>query len=157
MFKVQNHRHILMGKWHRSSSTRAKLSRTLWTLCVWRKICRRQCISRRYSAVGTSEESNFGWNFISLFLIWIFCVLSRIHIIQECIQWLYITCVQNKQVDSLPAEPQGKPKNTGVGSLFLLQQIFLTQALNRGLLHCRQIFYQLSYQGSPKREEMFVK
>ena len=24
------------------------------------------------------------------------------------------------QVDSLPAEPQGKPKNTGVGSLCLL-------------------------------------
>ena len=30
------------------------------------------------------------------------------------------------QVDSLPAEPQGKPKNTGVGSLFLLQWIFLS-------------------------------
>ena len=27
---------------------------------------------------------------------------------------------------SLPAEPQGKPKNTGVGSLSLLQQIFPT-------------------------------
>ena len=25
--------------------------------------------------------------------------------------------------------------NTGVGSLFLLQQIFLTQELNQGLLH----------------------
>ena len=51
------------------------------------------------------------------------------------------------QVDSLPAEPQGKPKNTGVGSLSLLQQIFLAQASNPGLLHCRQILYQLSYQG----------
>ena len=30
------------------------------------------------------------------------------------------------QADSLPAEPQGKPKNTGVGSLSLLQQIFPT-------------------------------
>ena len=38
------------------------------------------------------------------------------------------------QADSLPAEPQGKPKNTGVGSLSLLQGIFLTQKLNRGLL-----------------------
>ena len=76
------------------------------------------------------------------------------HIIQECIQWVYITCVQNKQVDSLPAEPQGKPKNTGVGSLSLLQQIFLTQELNWGLLHCWQIIYQLSYEGSPQREEM---
>ena len=49
------------------------------------------------------------------------------------------------QADSLPAEPQGKPKNTGVGSLSLLQQIFLTQELDWGLLHCRQILYQLSY------------
>ena len=52
------------------------------------------------------------------------------------------------QADSLPAEPQGKPKFTGVGSLSLLQQIFLTQEVNRGLLHCRQILYQLSYEGS---------
>ena len=53
------------------------------------------------------------------------------------------------QADSLCAEPQGKPKNTGVGSLSLLQQIFLTQELNQGLLHCRRILYQLSYQESP--------
>ena len=52
------------------------------------------------------------------------------------------------QVDSLPAEPQTKPKNTGVGTLTLLQRIFLTQELNQGLLHCRQILYQLSYKGS---------
>ena len=37
------------------------------------------------------------------------------------------------QVDSLPAEPQGKPKNTGVDSLSLLQRILLTQELNWGL------------------------
>ena len=53
------------------------------------------------------------------------------------------------QADSLPAEPQGKPKNTGVGSLLLLQWIFPTQESNQGLLHCRQILYQLSYQESP--------
>ena len=48
------------------------------------------------------------------------------------------------QAGSLPAEPQGKPKNTGVDSLSLLQWIFLTQELNQGLLHYRWIFYQLS-------------
>ena len=48
------------------------------------------------------------------------------------------------QADSLPAEPQGKPKNTGVGSLSLLQWIFLTQESNPGLLHCRQILYRPS-------------
>ena len=52
------------------------------------------------------------------------------------------------QVDSLPAEPKGKPKNAGVGSLSLLQWIFPTQESNWSLLHCRQILYQLSYQGS---------
>ena len=36
-----------------------------------------------------------------------------------------------------------------MGSLSLLQGIFLTQESNQGLLHCRQILYQLSYQGSP--------
>ena len=50
------------------------------------------------------------------------------------------------QANSLLSEPPGKPKNTGVGSLFLLQGIFLTQELNRGLLYYRQILYQLSYQ-----------
>ena len=53
--------------------------------------------------------------------------------------------------DPLPAEPPGKPKNTGVGSLSLLQGVFPTQEWNRGLLHCRRILYQLSYQGSPRR------
>ena len=53
------------------------------------------------------------------------------------------------QANSLPAEPQGKPKNGGVGSLSLLQGIFLTQESNRGLLHCRWILYQLSHKESP--------
>ena len=44
-------------------------------------------------------------------------------------------------------------KNTGVGSLSLLQGIFPIQELNWGLLHFRQILYQLSYQGSPLTEK----
>ena len=53
------------------------------------------------------------------------------------------------QMDSLPAEPSVKPKCTAMGSLSLLQWIFLIQELNWGLLHCRWILYQLSYEGSP--------
>ena len=45
------------------------------------------------------------------------------------------------QLDSLPAEPQEKPKNTEVGSLSLLQWTFPTQESNWDLLHCRQILY----------------
>ena len=40
-------------------------------------------------------------------------------------------------------------KNTEVGSHSLLQGILLAQGLNLGLLHCRQILYHLSHQGSP--------
>ena len=40
-------------------------------------------------------------------------------------------------------------KNTGVDCHVLLQGIFPTQELNQGFLHCRQILYQLSYEGSP--------
>ena len=39
--------------------------------------------------------------------------------------------------------------NAGVGSLSLLQEIFLTQESNPGPLHCKWILYQLSYEGSP--------
>ena len=39
-------------------------------------------------------------------------------------------------------------KNTGMGCHALLQGIFPSQGLNPGLLHCRQILYCLSHQGS---------
>ena len=42
-------------------------------------------------------------------------------------------------------------KNTGMGCHALLQGIFPTQRWNPGLLHCRWILHQLSYQGSPKK------
>ena len=56
------------------------------------------------------------------------------------------------QEGSLLAEPQGKARSTGVDSLSLLQGIFLTQESNQGLLHCRLILYQLSYEGTLKVE-----
>ena len=48
------------------------------------------------------------------------------------------------------SSPWNSPgQNTAVGSFSHLQGIFPTQQSNQGLLHCRQILYQLSYQGSP--------
>ena len=49
------------------------------------------------------------------------------------------------QVNSLPSEPPGKPMNTGVDRLSLLQDIFSTQEWNWGRLHCRWVLYQLSH------------
>ena len=60
------------------------------------------------------------------------------------------------QADSLPAEPQEKPKNTGVDSLSLLQWIFPTQESNRSLLNFRQILHQLSYQGRPTQRNVML-
>ena len=54
------------------------------------------------------------------------------------------------QVDSLHLSHQVNPRILEwVTNPFLLQENFLTQELNQGLLHCRQILYQLGYQGSP--------
>ena len=63
---------------------------------------------------------------------------------------------QSRSVSSDSLRPHGlyspwnsPGQNAGVGSLSLLQGIFPTQGLNPGLLHCRQILYQLSRKGSP--------
>ena len=49
------------------------------------------------------------------------------------------------QADSLPVELQRKLKNTGVGSLSLLQGIFPTQELNPGVPRWRWTLYCLSH------------
>ena len=48
-------------------------------------------------------------------------------------------------------------KNTGGGCHFLLQGIFPTQESNPGLLHCSQILYRLSHQGSPTGKARNIK
>ena len=51
----------------------------------------------------------------------------------------------------LPYSPWNFPgQNTGVSSHSLFQEIFQIQGSNPGLLHFRQILYQLSHQGSPR-------
>ena len=50
---------------------------------------------------------------------------------------------------STPAEPPGKPKNTGVGSLSLLQGTFPTQGWNRALLQCRGLFTSRATREAP--------
>ena len=81
-----------------------------------------------------------------------------------CFGWWYISTMEyfsatkRNEITSFVCEwthgiyiPWNSPgQNTGVGSLSLLQEIFPTQGLNPGLLHCRQILYQLSHKGSPR-------
>ena len=70
---------------------------------------------------------------------------------------LNISESENHSVMSNSLQPHGLyspwnslAQNTGMGSLSLLQGIFPTQGSNPGLLHCRQILYQLSHKGSPR-------
>ena len=59
--------------------------------------------------------------------------------------------------DSLDYIRNSAGQNTGVGSCFLLQGIFPTQGSNPDLLHCRQILYQQSQQGSPALFHSFYR
>ena len=54
------------------------------------------------------------------------------------------------QADSLPAEPQGSPRILEWVAYPFSSGSSRPQELNQGLLHCRQILYQLSYEGSPE-------
>ena len=47
-------------------------------------------------------------------------------------------------------------QDTGVGSLSLLQGIFPTQKSNPGLLHCRQILYQLNHKTNSNGLQIYV-
>ena len=55
------------------------------------------------------------------------------------------------------SELPGKPKNTGVGSLYFLQGNFPTQESNWGLLHCRQILNNTSCQIRNNEDKGSVK
>ena len=48
-------------------------------------------------------------------------------------------------------------KNTRIGCSALLQGIFQIQRWNPGLLHCSQILYHLSHQGSPSFGDIIIE
>ena len=54
------------------------------------------------------------------------------------------------RADSVPAEPQGKPRILEWVGYSLCSRSSPTQEFYWGLLHYRQILYQLGYKGSPK-------
>ena len=72
--------------------------------------------------------------FFFLIWIWIWKLLSRVWLLET--PWAIQSMEFSRQ-------------NTGVGSLSPLQGILTTQGSNPGLLHSREILYQLSHQGIP--------
>ena len=70
-----------------------------------------------------------------------FSSTTVVHMCMLSCVWLFVT-----PAHQAPLSMGFSGKNTGLGCHFLLQRIFLTQGWNPRLLHCRQIFYSLSYQ-----------
>ena len=60
------------------------------------------------------------------------------------------------RADSLPAEPQGKPKNTGVGNLFLLQGIFPYPGIKPGSPALQADSLPTELSGKPKTIYIYI-
>ena len=98
-------------------------------------VCARTCMhtdrqTDRHTHTHTHTHTCWKWKWRFLSHVWLF--------VTPC-PW---TC---------PYSSWNSPgQNTGVGSLSLLQGIFLTQRSNPGLPHGRRILYQLSHKGRPR-------
>ena len=101
----------------------------------------------------------FQWKFHkSQFIIRYHLQLAIIYLLnglQTILLWVKVKVTQSCPSDSLQPHglycPWNSPgQNTGMGSISLLQGIFPTQASNPGLLHYRQILYQMSHMRSPR-------
>ena len=102
-----------------------------------------------YNQITTSYTNH--WNLFSFCcfqIMYALCLSAVLCLVAQSCSTLCDPMDCSRPGSSVHADSPGK--NTGVGSLSLLQRNFLTQELNRGLLHCRQVPYQLSCQGSPR-------
>ena len=109
-------------------------------------------------ATGTLETAIYRQNFFFLREVSIL-LLRPTQIIEDNPLYLkstYFELWKWKSLSHVSLQPHGlyslwnsPGKNTGVGSLSLLQQICSTQESKWGLLHYRWVLYQLSYQGNP--------
>ena len=98
--------------------------------------------ARTLSYLSTRNNSSVFANSSLPVMVYNMCVCVSCSVISNCLQ------LHGLQPTRLLCPWNSPGKNTGVGCQSLLQGIFLTQGLNLGLLHCRQILYYLSLQGS---------
>ena len=86
-------------------------------------------------------------NFLEACLLNYVVILMAVKVAQSC---LTLCNSMDYSPPSFSVHEDFSGKNTEVGSLYLFQGIFPTCGSNPGLLHCRQILYQLSHKGSPR-------
>ena len=96
--------------------------------------------------------SDINWSQKDKYCVMLFrcvCMCVCVKVAQSC-----LTLLRPRGLYS----PWNSPgKNTGVGSLSLLQGVFPTQESNLGLPHCRWILYHLSHEGNLDEVSKIVK
>ena len=121
------------------------------------------CSLKDFSVHGISQASMLEWVAMSFSSLSTFFrqwgerfLIHTWKLFQEHLHYAYSLESESHSVMSNSLQPHrlyspwnSLGQNTGVGSLSILQGIFPTQESNWGLLCCRRILYQLSYQGSP--------
>ena len=157
-WEMGEHKLNEMGEWKElDNSERSSKSKTSpYSPVVFKQDCSLETNLELWTKKAVSEHLYFSKHFkIVLICIWIlksdywfFCWILLL-VIQKSENESH-TVVSDFAIPWAVAQrvlcPRDSPsKNTGVGCHFLLQGIFPTQGLNPGLLHCRQILYQLSY------------
>ena len=117
--------------WQQTTQTQVQKQRLIWRTTsvtpqemrgMWTQVVAMRLVTR-------SHTPNIFW-------MWVVVVSSL-----NCVQPLW---PHGLYPDRLLCPWDSPGKNTGVDCHFLLQGIFLTQESNPGLLHCRQIVYQLA-------------
>ena len=97
-----------------------------------------------------------GFQYIQLYLTWVWLALTSFSFIKKR-KWSLTLCEpMDCSLPGFPVHGIFPGKNTGEGCHFLLQEIFLTQGLNPGLLHFRQTLYRLSHQGRAYNSSVWV-
>ena len=126
--------------------------------CLYTQI--KAMIEANIHRINTKRTASFHlffsiWISFKILIYWFLAVLGLC-----CCAWAFSEVKWNHSVVSNSLRSHGlQPtrllhpwyfpgKSTGVGCHFLLQGVFPPQGSNPGLLHCRKILYQLSYQGS---------
>ena len=127
--------------------------RHLWWGCWWRRVMSLRSLADLLSSPYDKHTPHFHLYYFTLrsYLVLFFSLCLNCE--SESVSFLVVSNSyqpQGLQPTRVLCPCNFPDKNTGVGCHFLFQGIFLPQVLNLPLLHCRQIFYPLRHQGSPK-------
>ena len=97
-------------------------------------------------SMGSHRVGHGGSNLAAAAAVFVLCTEVFLYWVHRylCIDIYNCALCDPMEPSSLLSQWNSAGKNTGVGCHSLFQGISLTQGLNQGLLHCRQILYHMS-------------